>query len=357
MVLPKKYARKSLRIETLKSVNFFLFSALIVWIPVNLLLYFWNVENQKHGTIETAKIEARTLIKKDILYRMWNANHGGVYVPVTEKTKPNKYLKKKGRDIVTKNGLKFTKINPAYMTRQVYEIASKDGVTGHLTSLKPIRPENRPDQWEEKALHLFTQGKKEVSTLVKDGEKHRFRLMMPLYTKTECLQCHAMWGFRKGDLRGGLSISIPFAPHMKLREEHINSLRIAHTILLLLGTLGIVMVFLILRHKIKSQDIYEEKIRNQEKLQGVIEMAGAVCHELNQPMQGAMSASELIQIKMKEKNPVDDEVAHLIEALEKMGIITEKLMKITKYETKKYLKSDIIDIDKASEKSFEKEES
>ena len=39
------------------------------------------------------------------------------------------------------------------MTRQISEIAKKESdIQYHITSLKPIRPENKADDWEKKAL-------------------------------------------------------------------------------------------------------------------------------------------------------------------------------------------------------------
>ncbi len=96
------------------------------------------------------------VFEKDVIYRRWNADHGGVYVPVTQKTKPNPYLDDLERDIITPLGKKLTKVNPAYMTRQVHELALKsNGVRGHITSLNPIRPANAPDPWETQALKAF----------------------------------------------------------------------------------------------------------------------------------------------------------------------------------------------------------
>ncbi len=47
-------------------------------------------------------------------------------------------------------------MNPAYMLRQLHEeFAELYGIQGHITSLKPLRPGNRPDLWEEKALQSF----------------------------------------------------------------------------------------------------------------------------------------------------------------------------------------------------------
>ncbi|GAG33923.1 unnamed protein product, partial [marine sediment metagenome] len=114
----------------------------------------------KQKTLEAARIQARTAHAKDVIYRRWNAGYGGVYVPVTKKTQPNPYLSGiPERDITTPSGRTLTLINPAYMTRQVHELAKeKYGVLGHITSLNPIRPQNAPDPWEIKALEEFERG-------------------------------------------------------------------------------------------------------------------------------------------------------------------------------------------------------
>ena len=93
-----------------------------------------------------------------------------------------------------------------------------------------------------------------------------------------------------------------------------------------------------------------EKIVEEEKLKGVLEMAGAVCHELNQPMHSVSGYSQLLLLDITEENQLYNNLKTIKEQIDRMGKITRKLMGITKYETKKYLgESKIIDIDKASE--------
>lgn len=87
----------------------------------------------------------------------------------------------------------------------------------------------------------------------------------------------------------------------------------------------------------------------QKKLQGVIEMAGAVCHELNQPLQVVSGYSELIMMDVKENSSIYDKIENIKKQIDRMSEITQKLMRITKYETKDYLKSRIIDIEKAAD--------
>ena len=95
----------------------------------------------------------------------------------------------------------------------------------------------------------------------------------------------------------------------------------------------------------------EEERLEKERLQVLLEMAGAVCHELNQPMQNIFGYSESLLINLSEDNPLFVKCKKIIELIKGMGAITKKLMKITKYETKDYIQGiKIIDIDKSSNK-------
>lgn len=132
---------------------------------------------------------------------------------VDQITTPNEYLEVPERDIFTPSGVLLTKINPAYMTRQVHELVKvQSGEQGHITSLNPIRPRNAPDVWERIALQAFEQGTVEYSSLETMNDVLYMRLMKPLFIEESCLQCHAKQGCQLGDVRGGLSISMPMAP-------------------------------------------------------------------------------------------------------------------------------------------------
>lgn len=133
----------------------------VVWTIVVATSLVWHVVQTKKETLEAARIQARAAYEKDVIYRCWNAGHGGVYVPVTKETQPNPHLSDvPERDITTPSGKALTLMNPAYMTRQAHELEKqKLSVRGHITSLNPIRPENTPDSWETKALRNFERGK------------------------------------------------------------------------------------------------------------------------------------------------------------------------------------------------------
>ena len=93
----------------------------------------------------------------------------------------------------------------------------------------------------------------------------------------------------------------------------------------------------------------EEMHAQKEKLQGVLEMAGAACHELNQPLQAISGYSELLLMEMSGDDPLFSMVSEIRKEAVRLGRITRKLNHITRYETTDYIEGGkIIDIDKAS---------
>lgn len=101
---------------------------------------------------------------------------------------------------------------------------------------------------------------------------------------------------------------------------------------------------------ISDRKIAEKERLKKEKLLGVLEMAGAACHELNQPLQIVSGYYELFLSEIPEDHPLIENLNIIRDQIDRMARITKKIMKITKYRTKPYVKgSMIIDIDKSSD--------
>jgi diguanylate cyclase (GGDEF)-like protein len=184
------------------------------WTFVVVVLFFWAYYGQHNIMLEEARQRARTAYEKDVAYRRWSSLRGGVYAAVNQHTQPNPYLADiPERDIRTPSGRLLTLINPAYMTRQVHEAAYLENGDnlGHITSLKPLRPENGPDPWEKAALEAFERGDTEVHAVQLVNNQPSMRIMRPLKTEASCLKCHAVQGYKVGDIRGGLSVSVPLS--------------------------------------------------------------------------------------------------------------------------------------------------
>ena len=93
----------------------------------------------------------------------------------------------------------------------------------------------------------------------------------------------------------------------------------------------------------------EQERVQREKLEGILEMAGAVCHEFNQPLQGILGFSELLMGHIGEDNPIHRYAKSIQGEVHRMADLTRKLLEIEdRYATKPYLDGRIIDIDEAS---------
>ena len=202
----------------------------------------WNLHEQRQKTVEIARISAQVTFDNDLLYRRWAAQQGGVYVPVSEHTRPNPYLNVPDRDVTTTSGMSLTLLNPAYMVRQVNQLAQPGrGSRAHLTSLKPLRPENAPDAFERAALTSFEEGVKEVSAFDSRNGLQDLRLMRPLLIEKPCLKCHALQGYKEGDIRGGISVSVPMEPILAIDGPQVARTSMAHGLVWLLGVVGLTL--------------------------------------------------------------------------------------------------------------------
>ena len=82
-----------------------------------------------------------------------------------------------------------------------------------------------------------------------------------------------------------------------------------------------------------------------------LEMAGAASHELNQPLQIISGYAELLIQSINNEHHLHKPVEAIKMQVDRLGAITEKITRITKYETLDYVNGvKIIDIHKAARK-------
>ncbi|HEY5995554.1 MAG TPA: DUF3365 domain-containing protein, partial [Candidatus Deferrimicrobiaceae bacterium] len=216
------------------------------------LAMFWGFHAKATSMLRDQLLwQARAFYADIVLNRDWIADHGGVYVRMRPGMVSNPWLlKMPGLKVVIRDesGEEYTLKNPALVTREISELAEKRGVLQfHITSDRPLNPENSPDPFERSSLARFAGGVSESSCYEEKEGKSYFRYMAPLPVREACLRCHGMQGYRLGDVRGGISVTIDATE----LDRQIRRYRIylALSALLILGAIygiitGISRVFL-----------------------------------------------------------------------------------------------------------------
>jgi len=82
----------------------------------------------------------------------------------------------------------------------------------------------------------------------------------------------------------------------------------------------------------QREEARKEKMR-REKLQGVLEMAGAICHEINQPLQTILGYSTLFE---DNEAISQEDLLKIKKQAIRIGDITRRLSNITRYKTVEY---------------------
>ena len=192
--------------------------------------------------------------------RHWSADYGGVYVEKKAGMEANPFLREVGvkAEKETRDGTILLLKNPALMTREISAILSETSkVQFHITSLQLLNRANAPDDFEERALTKFAAGEREAWELEERDSGPVFRYMAPLLFEPSCDKCHFNFRYNPGDIRGGISVSIPFnktESAMALNRLSIFGLSLL-TLALLLGS-----AYVMLNHLGEKLDAAQEAL-------------------------------------------------------------------------------------------------
>lgn len=313
----------------------YLFFVILVWTLFFIAFLSWNIQHMRERTVNIAKQEARAYFNKDLAFRYWATTHGGVYVSPNDRTPPNPYLSHlPDRDVETTGGKKLTLMNPAYMLRQLmeeYDVLY--GVKGRITSLKPLRPENAPDDWQREALKAFEKGENEVSGIVKIGGVPHMRLMAPMITANGCLKCHGIQGYKVGDVRGGVSVSVSMAGLYKTEMQNIFAASVTHAVIWLLGMAGIGYAYRNIRENLKIRR------KSREKLNASLKEKEVLLAEVHHRVKNNMAiVSSLLNLQREEvgDEQTRDMLKNTQNRIHSMALVHEKL-----YQNKDVSKIDV----------------
>ncbi|MQX36159.1 ATP-binding protein [Roseospira navarrensis] len=264
---------------------------------------YWETRLLTEQVVSLARFHAAGAFERDLVYRAWNARMGGVYAPVTH-VAPNPYLKVESRDIDSDIG-PLTLVNPSYMTRIVHGIAEeRTGILSRITSLDPVRPANAPQPWERRALERFEAGAQDHTEQAVTGEGVPIlRYMRPLTVDESCLTCHDTQGYALGDVRGGISVTIPMTPVQAIQAPTRAFSVTWHLAVWAVGLAGIAMGGRIMTRQVgQLEDARSEALadrrRAEESDQAKSRFLATMSHELRTPLNAILGFSQMMEQKV-----------------------------------------------------------
>lgn len=318
-----------------KLALFYALPFVVIVTALFLFLLFWERRNLDDEQREGLTSTAHALLQQVVVTRLWNAEHGGLYAKVTDRTQPNPYLEDPERDIVSRTGKRYTKINPAYMTRQIAELArSHLGYRFNITSLKPLNPSNLPDPWEENALRSFERGADRRLSSVQEDGKQVFRYMVPLRVEQACLECHAKQQYKAGDIRGGISVTIPMEESDRIYQARARTYITAGA-----GLWLSIVVFILLASYTLSRKVVRDMTRDLEldRLKTAVELAGAAAHEIRQPLTALIAYFDIIKMKLEHDPELIQDLDMMISQCRRIDNIIAQMQNMNEYRSKTYL--------------------
>ncbi|MGD9007873.1 MAG: histidine kinase dimerization/phospho-acceptor domain-containing protein [Desulfobacteraceae bacterium] len=93
------------------------------------------------------------------------------------------------------------------------------------------------------------------------------------------------------------------------------------------------------------EDITE--LKNRERLEAASETIGAICHEMNQPLQAILGNVELLT-KFQLEDDAISKIETIFSQMERINRINAKLMNLAHYQSKPYLSTNILDVEKSA---------
>lgn len=249
------------------------------WTIVILASLAWNFHSHQQEVYDTARSVARAYAEKDVLWRTWNMQNGGVYLSVTDELRPDESLANvPQRDIVVSPDRTLTLIHVPAMFAQVRELADQNTnfMIGRIKSPNPLGPDMVPDAWEDKAFQALQQGASEYSEIVVGPDGEQVRFLAALRACTICVAARPEQNLKLGDLVAGLSYALPLAPFWADERRHLVSERTAHLLFWFLGLAGVGLGFSRVRAQLRGRMAAEEETRHAYgELRQIFEAVGS----------------------------------------------------------------------------------
>jgi diguanylate cyclase (GGDEF)-like protein len=309
-----------MKFRTKRKINplalFYLKISLVISLVI-LAVYFGIYLRNNRLLLDSLRQQAASYYDLIVRVRRWSADYGGVYVEKKVGMTANVYLREVGvePERETVDGSILLLKNPALITREISKVLSDvNKIEFHITSLQLLNNENAPDAFEQRALKKFVDGANEFWELERRDSGPVFRYMAPLLFEQYCNKCHSKFNYNLGDIRGGISVTIPFVQteeEMALNRFWIVGLSLL-TLALLLGPTYVMLNHLDNKLDAAQQALLEASIRDE--LTG-LHNRRYLMSRLNEEFERARrhgTALGLLMIDVDHFKVVNDNFGHLV---------------------------------------------
>lgn len=255
--------------------KFITFIGLVICCSVSVTFYRAS-SYQEDLVVDMATRQAEMLFHQIRLTRQWVADHNGLFLIKAPGVEENPFLS--NETIQDKEGNWLVKRNPAMVTRELSAYAAREGLGYfNVTSLNLVNPDNAPDDFEQQSLKKFEAGLDEIVVVENVDGKYRLRYMAPLKVGERCLGCHYDQGYSAGDIRGGMSVTIPM-------DWAFAEIRTNNRMVLNIGIATIVIVILMIfvmfdRLVIKRLKVLEEEMDQYPRYNNTSNLSQVESHD------------------------------------------------------------------------------
>lgn len=276
----------------------------LVWMVLVLASLFLQREQLNRTAAELARIAAIASLRKDMAIRKWASSVGGVFVRDDHLRSAGSLEQEQHFFANDRSGnhLNLILVTPMHLLLAIQDMSNQQSeFQERLTSKQLRNRENKPDEWEAKALEELAKGESIITEpLSRGGRGHGLmRVMLPMKMEKECLDCHRDTLVPVGGLRGGASVSVDLNAYREAQEPTWRTIQFWHGAIWLLGMAVITLLHIISRRRAqelrRSADALREsqaRLRELARfLQGVRESERtSIARELHDELGQALTA-------------------------------------------------------------------
>jgi len=235
----------------------------LAWTTLIVVLLGWAFVEANQDSQDLALNEAHAILNKDQSFRLWAVSYGGVYVPNRGAGSLHYPIDSLPQDLELPDGTSLTLLFPGQIQREIdAEFSDQYGISGRITSLDPLNPQNSPDDWERASLLAILDGAPEVAEFTHFQGAPYLRLAQPLTARQSCLACHP--NAQVGEILGAENIALPMANYLAHQQRHQQVDLLSYSFLWVLGLVGIGLGHRHLNHEAQERQRAGEALQESE---------------------------------------------------------------------------------------------